>query len=499
MVEGLLIGLQTALSITNLLMVAGGCLIGTFIGMLPGLGPMSIIAIMIPVAISIGDPSAALILLAGVYYGAIFGGSTSSILINAPGVASTVATSFDGYPLTRAGKAGKALTVAAIASFVGGTVGAVLLLFFAPALSTVALLFHSAEYFALMVVGLSAIAAFAGAGQVTKALLMTIMGLMLATVGEGAQFNLPRFTMGLMDLQSGIGFITLAMAMFAIPETLFLVLDPSRSEKSGDGSSEIKDLRITREEAKQITPVIARQSIQGFLIGVMPGAGATIASFLGYAVERNIAKPADRDLFGKGSVKGLAAPESANNAACTGSFVPLLTLGIPGSGTTAILLGALIALNVSPGPRLMQDQPEIFWSVIMSMYIGMVVLLILNLPLIPYIARILAVPRNFLIPLILFFSITGIYLISFNNFDIYLMIGIAVVATFMRLYDFPMPPLILAFVLGKLMEENLRRSLLISDGSFNFLWDRPLTLIILLFTIGIVGWQIFKSFKKITK
>ena len=355
MLEGLLIGLQTAFSIQNLLMVIGGCLIGTFIGMLPGLGPMSIIAIMIPVAISMGDPSAALILLAGVYYGAIFGGSTSSILLNAPGVAGTVASSFDGYPLAKQGKAGKALTIAAIASFCGGSIGALLLMIFAPALSSVALLFHSAEYFALMVVGLSAIAAFAGTGQVTKALMMTVLGLILATVGEGALFNMPRFTMGLMDLQSGFGFITLAMAMFALPEALFLVLKPRTADNSSSG--EIKNLRITGEEAKSIAPVIGRQSFQGFFIGVLPGAGATIASFLGYAVERNIAKKEEQDKFGKGSVKGLAAPETANNAACTGSFVPLLTLGIPGSGTTAILLGALIALNVTPGPRLMLGRP----------------------------------------------------------------------------------------------------------------------------------------------
>jgi putative tricarboxylic transport membrane protein len=229
MLEGIMIGLTAAFSIQNLLMVVAGCLIGTFIGMLPGLGPMSIIAIMIPVAITLGDPAAALILLAGVYYGAIFGGSTSSILLNAPGVAGTVATSFDGYPMAQKGQAGKALTIAAVASFAGGTIGAILLMIFAPALSTVALLFHSAEYFALMVVGLSAIAAFAGTGQVAKALMMTILGLILATVGEGALFNMPRFTLGLMDLQSGISFITLAMAMFALPEALFLVLNPLRA------------------------------------------------------------------------------------------------------------------------------------------------------------------------------------------------------------------------------------------------------------------------------
>ncbi len=474
MIEGLLIGLSTAFSVTNILMVIGGCLIGTFIGMLPGLGPMSIIAIMIPVAISIGDPSAALILLAGVYYGAIFGGSTSSILINAPGVASTVASSFDGYPLTRQGKAGKALTVAAIASFCGGTIGAIMLMIFAPALASVALLFHSAEYFALMVVGLSAIAAFAGTGQVTKAVLMTLLGLIMATVGEGALFNLPRFTMGVMDLQSGFGFITLAMAMFALPEAIYLVLDPARSKTEG-AANEIKDLRITAAEARSIAPVIARQSIQGFLIGVLPGAGATIASFLGYAVERNIAPKEDQEQFGKGSLKGLAAPESANNAACTGSFVPLLTLGIPGSGTTAILLGALIALNVSPGPRLMIDQPEIFWAVIISMYLGNLILLVLNLPLIPYIAKVLLVPRTFLIPFILFFTLMGAYIGQNNATELLILVGLGICATILRFADYPLAPLLIGFILGSMLENNFARSMQLYDG-IGFILERPMTM-----------------------
>lgn len=472
MLEGLLIGLTTALSIQNLLMVVAGCLIGTFIGMLPGLGPMSIIAIMIPVAISMGDASAALILLAGVYYGAIFGGSTSSILLNAPGVAGTVASSFDGYPMARQGKAGKALTIAAIASFAGGTIGALLLMVFAPALSSVALLFHSAEYFALMVVGLSAIAAFAGTGQVAKAMLMTILGLIMATVGEGALFNMPRFTMGVMDLQSGFGFITLAMAMFALPEALFLVLKPKKLQ--GD-DGEIKDLRITGAEARAIAPVIGRQSLQGFFIGVLPGAGATIASFLGYAVERNIAPKDEQEEFGKGSIKGLAAPETANNAACTGSFVPLLTLGIPGSGTTAILLGALIALNVTPGPRLMIDAPQIFWAVIMSMFIGNLVLLILNLPLIPYIAKVLSVPRNYLIPFILFFTLMGAYIGQNNATELLLLVGFGVCATALKFADYPLAPLLIGFILGGMMEDNFARSMQLYDG-IAFIWERPMTM-----------------------
>ena len=486
MLEGILIGLQAAFSIQNILMVVAGCLIGTFIGMLPGLGPMSIIAIMIPVAITLGDPAAALILLAGVYYGAIFGGSTSSILLNAPGVAGTVATSFDGYPMARKGQAGKALTIAAVASFAGGTIGAILLMIFAPALSSVALLFHSAEYFALMVVGLSAIAAFTGTGQVAKALMMTILGLILATVGEGALFNMPRFTMGLMDLQSGISFITLAMAMFALPEALFLVLNPARGASGAEGgSNKISNLRFTREEGKAMVPVIGRQSVQGFFIGVLPGAGATIASFLGYAVERNIAKGDEQAEFGKGSVKGLAAPETANNAACTGSFVPLLTLGIPGSGTTAILLGALIALNVTPGPRLMVDTPEIFWAVIISMFIGNLVLLILNLPLIPYIAKILAIPRNYLIPFILFFTLMGAYIGQNNATELLILVGLGVMATIFRFAGYPLAPLLIGFILGTMLEDNFARSMQLYRG-LDFIIERPMTLALLVLALLLI-------------
>ena len=484
MLEGLLLGLAAAITPFHLAMVVFGCVIGTIIGMLPGLGPMSIIAIMIPVAIGLGDPTGALILLSGVYYGAIFGGSTSSILLNAPGVAGTVATAFDGYPMAQKGQAGKALTIAAIASFAGGTIGAILLMIFAPALSSVALMFHSAEYFALMVVGLSAIAAFAGTGQVAKALMMTILGLIMGTVGEGALSNMPRFTFRIMELQSGFSFITLAMAMFALPEALFLVLNPARGTQSGSGG-EIKDLRITKDEARKIAPVIGRQSVQGFFIGVLPGAGATIASFLGYAVERNIAKGAEQAEFGKGSIKGLAAPETANNAACTGSFVPLLTLGIPGSGTTAILLGALIALNVTPGPRLMTDKPDVFWAVIISMYIGNLVLLVLNLPLIPYIAKLLTIPRAYLIPFILFFTLMGSYIGQNNVTELLILVSFGVVATILRFADYPLAPLLIGFILGTMMEDNFARAMQLYRG-FGFILERPMTLGLLILAVGLV-------------
>ena len=497
MIEGILIGLKTALTFQNILMVMIGCFFGTIIGMLPGLGPMTAIALMIPITYGF-DPATGLILMAGVYYGAVFGGSTSSILLNAPGVPGTVATSFDGYPMAQQGKAGKALAIAAWSSFAGGTLASIYLLFLAPSLSKVSLSFRSPDYFALMVLGLTAIAAFSSKGQFLKAMMMVVLGLMLASVGQASLSDITRFTFNTMNLTDGISFVLVVMATFAMSEALTIILkrnDPTQVANQVS-LTELGSIKINKEERNKMLKTIPRNSVIGFLIGVLPGAGATIASFLAYGMERNFVNDEEKQKFGKGSVHGLAAPETANNAACSGAFVPLLTLGIPGSGTTAVMLGALLGFGIQPGPRLYITNPEIFWSVIMSMYIGMVILLILNLPLIPYIARILAVPKNYLIPLILFFSITGIYVMSFNNFDIFLMIGIAVVETFLRLYDFPMPPLILAFVLGGLMEENLRRSLLISDGSFNFLWGRPLTAIILAFTIAIVSWQVYKSFKK---
>ena len=496
MMEGILTGILTAVTPTNLMMVLVGCMAGTFIGMLPGLGPISAIALMIPITYGF-DPAAGLILMAGVYYGAIFGGSTSSILINAPGVAGTVASSFDGYPLAKAGHAGKALAIAAYASFAGGTIAAIFLLIAAPALATVALSFQSADYFALMVLGLTAVSAFAGRGQFLKAVMMTIFGLMLSTVGTDAAEGIERFTFGRLDLIDGISFLLLAMATFALSEALMTILkgDKVSDEAQRATRGSVGSLKLSRDEVKDLAPAVGRSSILGFLIGVLPGAGATIASFLAYGMERNFASAKEKLRFGKGSLRGLAAPETANNAACSGSFVPLLTLGIPGSGTTAVMLGALLSYNVQPGPQLFQDRPEVFWSVIISMYIGNLVLLVLNLPLIPYIARLLALPANLLVPLILFFSLIGVYLVSFNTFDITMMVGFAVLAVGLRLFGFPLAPLILGFILGGMMEENLRRALDIYDG-YAFLWERPLTLAIMLITLAVVVVPMVQRFRQ---
>jgi len=441
---------------------------------------------MIPITYSIGADSG-MILMAGVYYGAIFGGSTSSILINAPGVAGTVASSFDGYPLAKQGHAGKALAIAAYASFIGGTVGAILLMVAAPLLAKVSLSFQSPDYVVLMFLGLTAIAAFSNKGQFLKAMMMTVFGLMLATVGIDPSSGTERFTFGQADLLDGISFLLVAMATFALAEALINVVRPEKKEVKSINDSDtpqIGSTKLTKAEVKEMAPTVGRSSILGFIIGVLPGAGATIASFMAYATERNLAPKGLKEKFGKGSLRGLAAPESANNAACTGSFVPLLTLGIPGSGTTAIMLGALIAYGIQPGPMLMQENPSVFWAVIVSMYFGNIVLLILNLPLIPYFAKVLAMPKSVLTIMILFFSLIGVYLVSFNTFDLFMMVGFAVVALVLRLLAFPMAPLLLGFILGDMIERNFRRSMMISDGSLSFLWERPLTLSI--FVISIV-------------
>jgi len=485
--DGIATGFATVLVPTNLLLVVTGCVAGTFIGMLPGLGPISAIALMIPITYGF-DPASGMILMAGVYYGAIFGGSTSSILINAPGVAGTVATSFDGYPMAQSGQAGKALAVAAVASFAGGTIAAILLMLAAPALAQVSLSFQSPDYLMLMILGLTAVSAFASRGQVVQALIATIIGLMLATIGTDPSAGVQRFTFGSLDLVDGISFLLLAMATFALSEALMTVLKGGSlsPQAKAAAKNDFGSLKISREEVGQITPVVARSSILGFFVGVLPGAGATIASFLAYGMERALAPVKEKLKFGQGSIRGVAAPETANNAACTGSFVPLLTLGIPGSGTTAVMLGALISYGVQPGPQLFQNHPEVFWSVIISMYIGNVILLVLNLPLIPYIARLLLLPHQLLVPIILFFSLIGVYLVSFNTFDIFMMTGFAVAAIFLRLFGYPMAPLILGFILGGMIEDNLQRTMTLYDGSISFLWERPVSLVITVLIVAVI-------------
>lgn len=489
-IEGIITGFQVAFSMQGLLFVLIGVFVGTFIGMLPGLGPISAIAVMIPVTFGM-EPTVALVMMAGVYYGAVFGGSTSSILLNAPGISGTVATAFDGYPMAQQGKAGKALAIAATSSFVGGTVSVILLMLLAPILSSVAVSFGPPAYFALMFMGLTLITSLSE-GSTIKALISAVIGFMVVTIGIDAQTGTQRFTFGNVNLLEGLDFLVIALGLFALAEVCTLIIN--RKDLSMDNAHKLGSLKITKQEFKEMRGPMSRQSILGFLLGVLPGAGATIASFIAYITEKRIAK--SPEAFGKGSVKGLAAPETANNAATSGAFVPLLSLGIPGSGTTAVMLGAFLVLGVQPGPLLMTDRPEIFWGIIASMYIGNVFLLILNLPLIPYIAKILKIPRPLLISLVIMFSIIGVYAISFNTFDLYMLLLFGVIGFFMRLFSFPAPSLILAFILGGMMEQAFRQSLTISNGSLMIFVQDPLALTLLIIALLSLAFPLIQQIRR---
>ncbi|WP_209123514.1 tripartite tricarboxylate transporter permease [Alkalihalobacillus sp. BA299] len=488
--QGLISGFQVAFSLEGILFVFIGVFVGTFIGMMPGLGPISAIAIMIPITYSM-NPTVALVMMAGVYYGAIFGGSSSSILLNAPGVAGTVATSFDGYPMAQQGKAGKALAIAAIASFTGGTVSIVLLMLFTPILSAVAVSFGPAEYFALMFMGLTAISSLSE-GSTIKAFISATIGFMVVTVGIDSQTGTSRFTFGSANLLEGIDFLVIALGLFALAEVCTLILN--RKDDSMGENKNLGSLRLSKQDFKEMSGPMTRQSFLGFIIGVLPGAGATIASFIAYITEKKIAKNPEE--FGKGSIKGLAAPETANNAATGGAFVPLLSLGIPGSGTTAVLLGAFLVLGVQPGPLLIVDRPEVFWGIIASMYVGNIFLLILNLPLIPYIAKVLKIPRPLLISLVIIFSLIGVYAISFNTFDLYLLVVFGIIGFLMRMLSFPAAPFILAFILGGMMEQALRQTLTISNGSFSIFLDKPIALALIGISLLTILFPLLKNRRK---
>ncbi|WP_152656950.1 tripartite tricarboxylate transporter permease [Oceanobacillus sp. CFH 90083] len=485
MFDGILQGFQVAFSWEAIMFVFLGVLLGTIIGMIPGLGPISAIAIMIPITYGM-DPTIALVMMAGVYYGSMYGGSTSSILLNAPGVAGTVAASFDGYPMAQQGKAGKALAISAIASFVGGTVSVILLMLFAPMLASVAILFGPPEYFALMLLGLTAIASLSE-GSTIKALISAVLGFMIVTIGIDSQTGTSRFTFGSVNLLDGIDFLIIALGVFALAEVCFLILNRKQKMK---GLSNIGSLKLSKQDIKEMKGPLTRQSFLGFILGVLPGAGATISSFVAYISEKKLAKNPDE--FGKGSIKGLTGPETANNAATSGAFVPLLSLGIPGSGTTAVMLGAFLVLGVQPGPLLMTENPTVFWGVIASMYIGNIFLLILNLPLIPYFVKILKVPRPLLISLVIVSSLVGVYAVSFSTFDLYLLVIFGILGYLMRIFAFPAAPFILAFILGGMMEQALRQSLTISGGSWSIFYTSPLTMflfIIMIIALVVPAWR----------
>ena len=471
--SGLLQGFQVALTANNLVMCVVGVVLGTIIGVLPGLGPPATIAMLLPLTFKL-DPTGAMIMLAGIYYGAKYGGSTTSILLNVPGESSSVVTCIDGYQMALKGRAGPALGMAAIASFIAGTFGVVALMLVAPPLAKLSLAFSAPEYFALMVFGLTMVVLLAG-NSLTKAFLAMLVGLWIASMGTDLFTATSRFTFDRTELLGGIDFIIVAIGVFAVGEVLGN-MEPAKPAEMLPVPKGLKNLMPTWEDIKKCRFAFLNGSVVGFLIGILPGAGSTIASFISYGIEKGVSKHPEE--FGKGAIEGVAAPEGSNNAETGGALVPLLTLGIPGSGTTAILLAALVLWGFKPGPLFIQDNPQMFWGLVASMYIGNVLLLILNLPLVAVFAQILKMPGYAMYPLILGVSIVGVYTASSSMFQLGLLALFGLVGYAMRKLDFPTAPLVLGLVLGDPMEKALRQSLMMSQGDASILL-RPIPSVLL--------------------
>ena len=474
----LALGFSIALTPQNLAFAFAGALIGTMIGVLPGIGPAAGIALLLPVTFGL-PPVSSLIMLAGIYYGAMYGGTLTSVLINTPGESASVATTFDGYQMALQGRAGAALGIAAIGSFIAGTLGVVALMLAAPLLADVAVLFGPPEYFALATLGLLTIAGLGGSSAF-KALLAAVAGLALATIGADPMTGSKRFTFNILELSDGLEFLPVAVGLFGIAEVFANIARPVRLAPI---KASLSGLMPTWQDWIASRWAILRGGLIGFVIGVLPGAGATIASFVSYGVERRVSKHPER--FGKGAIEGVAAPESANNAAAAGAMVPLLALGIPGSATTAVLLGAFVMYGLRPGPLLLTEQPEVFWGLIASMYVGNVMLLFLNLPGAPLFASVLRLPYSVIAVGILGISIAGAYSLQNNLFDVWVALAFGVLGYLMKRFDYPAAPLVLALVLGPLLEMSLRQSLTISHGSIAIFLTRPGSVVLL--TVGLIA------------
>ena len=489
--NGLMQGFSVALTPMNLAMCFLGCLLGTIVGVLPGLGPSATIAMLLPLTFKM-DPTGAMIMLAGIYYGAKYGGSTTSILLNVPGESSSVVTCLDGYQMARQGRAGAALGISAIASFVAGTIGTVLLMLVAPPLAKLSLAFSSPEYFALMVLGLAMVVLLAG-DSLTKALLAMTFGLWIAGMGTDLFTATSRFTFGQTELLGGIDFVIVAIGIFAVGEVM-ANMEPEKPLDMLPVPKGLKNLFPTLQDLKDCRFAFMNGSIIGFFIGILPGAGATISSFLSYGLEKAVSKHPEK--FGTGVIEGVAAPEGANNADTAGAMVPLLTLGIPGSGTTAILLAALVLWGFKPGPMFIEDSPAMFWGLVASMYIGNVVLLILNLPLVAVFAQLLRMPGYVMYPLILGVSMVGIYTINSSIFQLCLLAVFGLVGYAMRKLDFPTAPLVLGLVLGDSMEKALRQSLMMSQGDLSILL-RPIPAVLLSIAAFLLLVPLIKKFNSV--
>ena len=461
-------GLGVALTWQNLIYCFIGCFLGTLVGVLPGIGPVATVAMLLPFTFNLG-PAPALIMLAGIYYGAQYGGSTTAILVNIPGESSSVVTTLDGHQMARKGRAGPALGIAAIGSFIAGCIATLVVAYFAPPLAEVALKFGPAEYFSLMVFGLIAAVVLAR-GSVLKAIAMVCFGILLGLVGTDVNSGVIRFGFGAPELTDGIGFVALAMAFFGITDVVVNLEHNDKTdvygERLGSVLPSLQDLRVCFWS-------IVRGTALGSILGILPGGGALLASFAAYMFEKKIAKPPRH--FGEGDIRGVAAPESANNAGAQTSFIPMLTLGIPSNPTMALMIGALMIQGIAPGPQVMTERPELFWGLVASMWVGNLMLLVLNLPLIGLWVKLLAVPYRLLFPAIFVFCCIGVFTVDNKIFDIYVLAALSAVAYVLLKLDCEPAPLILGFILGPMMEEQMRRAMMINFGDVTIFLTRPLS------------------------
>jgi putative tricarboxylic transport membrane protein len=471
-------GFGVVLQPTNLLYCLIGVVVGMLVGVLPGLGPAATIAILLPITIGI-EPVTAVIMLAGIFYGAQYGGTITSVLLRLPGEASSVVTVFDGFALARQGRAGTALGIAAVGSFIGGTVSIVALSFVAPLVAGFALDFGPPEYTALALLGILLVATVSS-GDRLKAVIAACLGLLLATVGRDGFTGAERFTFDNLSLADGLDFVPIAMGLFGLGEILYNLEERHRAVHA---PATVANVWPSRTDLRQSSGAIGRGSVLGFFLGILPGGGATLASLAAYAMEKRRSKTPER--FGRGAVEGVAAPESANNAAATSSFIPLLTLGIPANATMAVIYGALLIQGVSPGPQLVDQEPELFWGVVNSMYIGNILLLIMSIPLVGLFVKILRVRATILAPITVLITLIGVYTVNYDVFDIGLVVVFGALGYLMKKLGFDPGPLVLAFVLGSLLEDSLRRSLLLFDGDPTGFLTRPIsgTLLVLFLVV----------------
>ena len=479
LIANLQIGFEAALSPANLFYCFLGALFGTLIGVLPGLGPVATISMLLPLTFGL-DPTAALIMLAGIFYGAQYGGSTTAILINLPGESSSVVTALDGYQMARQGRAGVALATAALSSFLAGTIATLVIALFAPPLAKVAVSFTAVEYFSLMLLGLIASIVLAN-GSVLFAIGMALAGLLLGLVGADINSGVQRFTFGVAELSDGIDFVVVAMGLFAVAEVVRNLEAPEEREVM---VAKVEGLMPSKQELKEMSAPALRGTFLGSILGILPGGGAILASFGAYVLEKRLSKHPER--FGKGAIAGVAGPEAANNAGAQTSFIPMLTLGIPSNPVMALMIGAMIIQGIQPGPSVMSEQPVLFWGIIVSMWVGNVILVLLNLPLIGIWASLLRVPYKFIFPVIIFFSAVGVFSISNSVFDVWMLALFGVIGYALIKVGGEPAPLLLGFILGVMVEEYFRRAMLISKGDATVFVTRPLSAAFLACGVGLI-------------